>query len=161
MNNYDKMKDLENAMEQITMQGSETEDMAQEVMQNEVEADTDVFESELTGLDTEMGMTETGMSETDMQGADTETESGMQGETDMQNETDMQMTETEPVTEAVAADAPAGNLTRAAYVIKIGDTLADICERYYGDLGRLDEICMLNGITDPNHVLPGQKIILP
>lgn len=49
----------------------------------------------------------------------------------------------------------------AAYVIKAGDTLADICSRYYGSLDRLEEICEVNEIADANRIMPGQKIVLP
>ena len=51
--------------------------------------------------------------------------------------------------------------TTASYVIKEGDTLADICTKYYGSLDRLEDICQINEITDANLVVPGQKIVLP
>lgn len=51
--------------------------------------------------------------------------------------------------------------TQAAYVIKAGDTLANICKKYYGNMDRLEEICDTNNITDANLILPGQKIVLP
>ena len=66
-----------------------------------------------------------------------------------------------------AADLPAAQeassmrQTYAAYVIKEGDTLADICNRYYGDLNHLEEICEVNEIEDANRIMPGQKIVLP
>lgn len=64
--------------------------------------------------------------------------------------------ETEAVQEAASI-----RQTQAAYVIKEGDTLADICNRYYGDLNRLADICEINGIADANMIMPGQKIVLP
>ena len=50
---------------------------------------------------------------------------------------------------------------QSSYTIKAGDTLADICTAYYGDISRLEEICELNHIADGNVVIPGQKIVLP
>ena len=50
---------------------------------------------------------------------------------------------------------------QAYYTIKAGDTLVDICRMYYGSDERLEELCSVNGITDPNRILPGQKIKLP
>lgn len=50
---------------------------------------------------------------------------------------------------------------QASYVIREGDTLANICKKYYGSLEHLDEICEANEITDANVILPGQKIVLP
>ncbi|MGN0426053.1 MAG: LysM peptidoglycan-binding domain-containing protein [Acetatifactor sp.] len=47
------------------------------------------------------------------------------------------------------------------YTIKRGDTLLDICQTWYGDESRLEEICSMNHITDPNDIKAGQKILLP
>lgn len=51
--------------------------------------------------------------------------------------------------------------TKATYVIREGDTLADICQKYYGGLNKLEELCQENGIQDANKIMPGQKITLP
>jgi hypothetical protein len=51
--------------------------------------------------------------------------------------------------------------TMSSYVIREGDTLADICQKYYGSLNRLEELCQTNGIEDANLIMPGQKIVLP
>ena len=68
-----------------------------------------------------------------------------------------------PGTEDGAAEAASGNVrTRQAfYTVKDGDTLADICRMYYGTADKVEEICTFNNITDPNRILPGQKIKLP
>ena len=81
---------------------------------------------------------------------------------------------TEPETEAVSEKKTAaetesqdaqntiGNVTaRASYTVKMGDTLAGISQMYYGTTEKLQEICSLNGITDEDPILPGQKILLP
>lgn len=60
-----------------------------------------------------------------------------------------------------SAQPAAEHTNQAAYIVKAGDTLADICRMYYGTTDRLNEICTLNGISDPNTILLGQKILLP
>lgn len=47
------------------------------------------------------------------------------------------------------------------YVVEKGDTLARICRRFYGSDEKLPEICELNGIKDNNHILAGEKLLLP
>lgn len=47
------------------------------------------------------------------------------------------------------------------YTVVQGDTLTKICRQYYGNLGRLAEICALNGIQEGDIIFPGQKIKLP
>ncbi|MCD7832474.1 MAG: LysM peptidoglycan-binding domain-containing protein [Lachnospiraceae bacterium] len=73
------------------------------------------------------------------------------------------VTDTESTTETAAAEAveTANRQVQAAYVIREGDTLAEICARYYGSLDRMEELCEANGIEDADLILPGQKIVLP
>lgn len=62
---------------------------------------------------------------------------------------------------SVLPDQAPAHASQAVYTVKFGDTLADICNRYYGSTDRLQELCDLNGITNPNAILPGQKLVLP
>ena len=47
------------------------------------------------------------------------------------------------------------------YEIGEGETLYGICWKEYGDLSRLEEICRLNALEDVDHILAGQRLILP
>lgn len=70
--------------------------------------------------------------------------------------------ETAAETESQDAQNTIGNATaRASYTVKMGDTLAGISQMYYGTTEKVQEICSLNGITDEDPILPGQKILLP
>ena len=78
-------------------------------------------------------------------------------ETEMASEKNV-VTETEPQdAQNTIGDASA----RASYTVKVGDTLAGISQMYYGTTEKVQEICNLNGITDEDPILPGQKILLP
>lgn len=57
--------------------------------------------------------------------------------------------------------APAEGPAMTAYVIRQGDTLTSICIRNYGSDARLQEICSINEITNPDDIKVGQKILLP
>ena len=67
----------------------------------------------------------------------------------------------ESETEKEEALQTAASPIRTSYIVKVGDTLAGISEMYYGTLEKVEDICALNGITDENTILPGQKILLP
>ncbi len=69
--------------------------------------------------------------------------------------TDTTQTTEAPVAETTTAAAP------TAYTIQRGDTLIGISLRNYGNNGKVAEICSLNGITDPDDIKIGQKILLP
>lgn len=83
------------------------------------------------------------------------------------NETDISTEETErqqtnPATEEAEETVQvSARQVQAVYVIRAGDTLADICNKYYGSMELLEEICRMNEISDANLVMPGQKIVLP
>lgn len=47
------------------------------------------------------------------------------------------------------------------YIIKEGDTLAEICQLFYGNDSRLEEIAELNNIKNPDVIFYGAQIILP
>ncbi len=69
----------------------------------------------------------------------------------------------EDVPVSAAVEAPPSQEARkpTKYTVKRGDTLLDICQTWYGDESRLEEICSMNHITDPNDIKAGQKILLP
>lgn len=58
------------------------------------------------------------------------------------------------------AEALSRSITRY-YEIERGDTLYTISEKIYGDTSKVQEICELNQISDPDNIRYGQKIILP
>jgi LysM repeat protein len=59
-----------------------------------------------------------------------------------------------------STEALSRNVTRY-YEIERGDTLYAICEEIYGDTSKVQQICDLNQIADPDDIRYGQKIILP
>ncbi len=63
--------------------------------------------------------------------------------------------------EDAEAAAQAASAETVTYVVKRGDSLAAICRRQYGNTDRVGEIAALNRLENPNHLIPGQKILLP
>lgn len=47
------------------------------------------------------------------------------------------------------------------YTIRRGDTLTGICQRKYGSIQRMDEVCEINNIKPEDIIYAGQKIFLP
>lgn len=63
-----------------------------------------------------------------------------------------------PTTEE-SPDEPAGE--EQTYIVKDGDTLADIAIRFYDDPSLDDLIAEANDIDDPRSIRPGQKLVIP
>ena len=148
--NYDKMRDVENNLAKLTgnveSQREYVTDEVQPVMVN-IEENTE------DGKETKEEQQES-VKETSQQEEVTESYiiEEMEEETEKTSESE---------TEKEEALQTAASPIRTSYIVKVGDTLAGISEMYYGTLEKVEDICALNGITDENTILPGQKILLP
>lgn len=67
----------------------------------------------------------------------------------------------EAVQEEAAQEASAESVVPETYVVQAGDTLLGISRKIYGRDDQIDAICSLNGIDDSDHILVGQKLLLP
>lgn len=80
--------------------------------------------------------------------------------------TTIESIETTPPTDIVPTPAPqpveaANPSVPQYYVVQRGDTLRSICLNTYGDYSKMEEICELNGLDNPDSILYGQKLLLP
>ena len=64
----------------------------------------------------------------------------------------------EPEKEVTVPEVPA---EPEKYLIQKGDNLLRILRSHYGDESKLNEICDVNNIADPNNIQVGQTILLP
>lgn len=53
------------------------------------------------------------------------------------------------------------NGSDGVYIVEQGDTLAIISKKMYGDISHVDAICKMNGLTNGNLIYVGQKLVLP
>lgn len=165
--NRDTEDKEETASQQETLAGSDTfwneisaEDQqvnAVSQISTEIQINTEVSENETAIGSSAQIQTEAATSSS----AQIQTEAATGSSAQMQTGTEIgSIAQMQTDTEAVQEAASMRQL-QAAYVIREGDTLAEICSRYYGSLDRLAEICELNEITDADKIMPGQKIVLP
>ena len=149
---YDRMKQVEQSLAVLT---SHVDSQIEYVTDEAQAADAVISHIEETESDSEQSQIT--VEEEVLTGNEVNTIA----ETESVSQTDME-TEAETETKLEPEDAvrTAGS-ARAAYTIKVGDTLAGISEMYYGTTNRVEDICSLNGISDENTILPGQKILLP
>lgn len=67
----------------------------------------------------------------------------------------------EATPEPASEPAPEAASEPTSYVIKRGDTLIGICMLFYGSEEKMQEVCSLNEINNPDDIKVGQKILLP
>lgn len=87
------------------------------------------------------------------------------GEEDSLAEADSKQEETAAGNEELEKEDPSEealsrNITRY-YEVERGDTLYTISQKIYGNASRVEQICEINKISNPDRIREGQKIILP
>lgn len=146
--NYDRMKQVEQSLAIL----SDHVDSQREYVTDQAEPAESVISHMQETTETELTTytdwdTETETADTDHVTVEEETLTGTT--ISIQPETEQQV------------PTMAESKARASYTVKVGDTLAGISEMYYGNTEKVQEICTLNGITEEDTILPGQKILLP
>lgn len=165
VNNYNRMKDMEMTLSEIA-EGA-LEDPAEDAASLAVNETTSLAVNETTspaGNETTfpaVNEAEKNAALTEMETNMSETDSIGQSASELQNGETQQTESAASENRAAQASSPEVRNIQAAYTVREGDTLATVCRMYYGNLDKLEEICILNDIEDPNTILPGQKLVLP
>jgi nucleoid-associated protein YgaU len=64
--------------------------------------------------------------------------------------------------EAGDDDVPAANMeTRRFHIVRRGETLSAIAQRYYGTTTAIEKLRKANTITNPDKIAPGTKLVIP
>lgn len=170
INNYEKMEGLEMALSDIsrtlesqdTPAAAEAVDSAETAAQQNGEASGAAAEAAAPEEDETSGA-QSGEGQSGeaagAQAAPEETEDEAAAEGTEEDAAD-QASE-EAVQEEAAQEASAESVVPETYVVQAGDTLLGISRKIYGRDDQIDAICSLNGIDDSDHILVGQKLLLP
>lgn len=167
INNYEKMEGLEVTLSNIsrTLESREDTEIAyaeNAAVQEEAEAE------EAVSPDTAEQPQEAGEQTEQPQEAGEQTEqpqaeTGQTGQA--QEEAAEQPLPEQPEQTQPEAEQPQEAASQSAvpetYVVQQGDTLLKISRKIYGGDDQIDAICSLNGIDDSDHILVGQKLLLP
>lgn len=178
INNYHKMKNMEDKISYIVTTMTENKDFMETSAllfgqeEDDVQEETEVFRTEIVeeSIDLE-SVTEEEMEivesivedeqvvidQTQAEVMQEETVGSLKESVLVQETTVVDMTEVSDETAFLAEMTPIPQY----YVVQQGDTLRSICISVYGNLDRVDEVCMQNGITNPDSILCGQTLLLP
>lgn len=167
INNYDKMKSVQNTLDKLTenvSKGDKQETQEKEEKEEEsVEVLGDIVSSQQgedkdTTEDTQEGDTQEGdAQENDTQEGDVpegEAQEGQAQDGETQGEGDTAQ-------DSALQEQPPETTTTKTYIVKEGDTLENISKKEYGDITHIEAICELNKLEDGNLIFIGQKLLLP
>ena len=160
INNYDKMEAVQNSLEALSQTVSRP--AAQEADAERQEEDGLGEGDALTSPDAVETVSKavTAKEDADDRGEDSSGDSAKKNESEAEvNIPDT--TDSQGGQQAEGADAESASSEGNYYVVQKGDTLDKISIKIYGNRDSVDAICRMNGLTDGNLIIIGQKLMLP
>ncbi|MDD3403988.1 MAG: LysM domain-containing protein [Hespellia sp.] len=151
INNFDKMKSVEHTIAQLgneekssekdssdsTKTAAEAAAKAEDMLKQSEEENEDSAAAAAAATDVQGDNADAAAQDTATQ--NTDGDAAAQGDTEQSDE----------------------NGSNGVYVVEQGDTLAMISQKCYGNIGHVDAICRMNGLSDGNLIYVGQKLLLP
>lgn len=151
LNNFDKMKSVQNALNNISGSSADAKSVEAKETNGSVTAVTEEQGTQLSQTDPAPVSED---SQTDTSGQASSDGQAVSGEKDAQAQ--------DTGTDEQAVGTSAGNNGGdGVYIVEQGDTLAIISKKTYGDVTHVDSICKMNGLSDGNLIYIGQKLLLP
>ncbi len=176
MNNFDKMKSVQNTLENLS--GAVKPDSDEQVKQTDAKVVSSGTLAE-GGENTQQPVEEQNGSDQQLEAGE-QAQNGENGQADASvpaGAGDQAVQPLEPVVEtsggviaegdskeaegADISDPVNDNGSNGIYMVEQGDTLAIISQKIYGDISHVDAISRMNGLTDGNLIYIGQKLLLP
>lgn len=156
INNYEKMEGLEMTLTEIS-QSLESQD-GQAIFDTSDENE-DQNQQIMAAMEEENAKAQ----EEEIEEAESSEESQEVEEPEDTEEVETQEQPEEPEEQETTETAISQNVVSIpeSYTVQKGDTLLKISRKIYGRDDKINEICSLNEIKDINHILVGQKLLLP
>lgn len=157
MNNYEKMKRLNQSVDNLMNQLEGNERGGQD------EDDNGVHDSEASG---DISVDGNAIKVNRLSGdvyplEENSTSDKTERETESDNKAVSETTQAIPESETDASVSSVKTDSYSMYTVKQGDTLMGICKRYYGTTTKYQEVMQYNGLDDRDMLYIGQQIKLP
>lgn len=166
LNNFDKMKSVQTALNKITNSSSSD---TQSVEAKETNGSVTAVTGDAAGK--QIGEGDIGQAAPEEDKTASDGTAGDAGGQDMDKpDADASDNQNDDAENADSQDADSGkddskaagaNGSDGVYIVEQGDTLAIISKKMYGDISHVDAICKMNGLTNGNLIYVGQKLVLP
>lgn len=158
LNNFDKMKSVQTALNKITNKSSDTQSVEAQETNGNVTAITGEAAGKQIAPDESQSNSGEGSLPTDGQAADNQTPDNEEPQDSDIEDSGTQGTDTGTKASSSGTEE---NGSDGVYIVEKGDTLAIISKKMYGDISHVEAICKMNGLTDGNLIYVGQKLVLP
>ena len=158
INNFDKMKSVQTALNKISSSSSGD---TQSVEAKETSGSVTAVTGEAAGK--QIGQDNIGQADGDEDRQALDNTAGGAGDEGADiKDNDSTASKESGKEDADTSNSDAGtNGSDGVYVVEQGDTLAIISRKMYGDVNHVESICKMNGLTNGNLIYVGQKLVLP
>lgn len=164
INQYDKMKQMGQSIEHLTiaMEERRLPERSYEIEEVQTGQETaEITEAQGKAEQSEVTVTETEDAQSESAGIEKSISTDESAGTDEPAAPAMSQSVVTVLPEENADTNAAPATEPQYYIVKEGDTLAGISRAFYGTSSRLVDLCDLNDIPNPNNIIVGQKILLP
>lgn len=162
INNYDKMKSVQNTLDKLTENVSKGDKQETQEKEEKEEESVEVLGDIVSSQQGEDNDTTEDTQEGDTQEEDAQEDNAQEGDA---AEGDTQEGDAQEGGDTAQDSAPQQQTpeitTTKTYIVKEGDTLENISRKEYGDITHIEAICKLNKLEDGNLIFIGQKLLLP
>lgn len=163
INNYDKMEAVQNSLEALSQSVSNPRPQEKKVEEQQKEEEPDEAGAQKPPETVETVSKEV-QTESEFTESQEDTANNMEissGIAEGDTAPDTEGTTSDPSLAADTADIQSQSKSGEYYIVQKGDTLDKISIKVYGNRGHVDAICRMNGLTDGNLIIIGQKLLLP
>lgn len=175
INNYDKMESVQSSLETLSQAVSSPEAQTKTV-ENDKEAENDINDNQggdenanandgtTSGDETDDALTSPADDGATSDGKQSDVVVAPDGGQSNSSESDSGERDSGAVSTYDAVQASSANATASSgdyYIVEQGDTLDQISRKVYGSRSHVDAICRMNGLSDGNLIIVGQKLLLP
>lgn len=159
MNSYEKMKNLDQSLNNIAIQMSNLNESGGEGAQEAAGGVVSVNKLDGNVYPTQpetAAPSEPQISDTSASAQDTQTSGQAVAQEDGKAQPEQTAESSEAQTQATEAA-----VSYESYTVKNGDTIMSICKRHYGNISRFSEVVALNNLENADQLYVGQEIKLP
>ena len=161
MNNYERMKKLNQSVNNLMNQLEDGVDSGKNNVSDDGSGDAAITVNKLSGDVYPTEDSKTAVTDSTKTTEEVKTTDGAAASAGESKPSDNDKSAAASMAGGEGSDDDTSQGSYSTYIVKSGDTLMGICKRHYGTTAKYSEVMQYNGLNDSNVLFIGQEIKLP
>ena len=161
MNNYERMKKLNQSVNNLINQLEDGVDSGKNNVSDDGSGDAAITVNKLSGDVYPTEDSKTAVTDSTKTTEEVKTTDGAAASAGESKPSDNDKSAAASMAGGEGSDDDTSQGSYSTYIVKSGDTLMGICKRHYGTTAKYSEVMQYNGLNDSNVLFIGQEIKLP